>query len=347
MIVGTAGFSWSGSSAISDYLKEFDDFQIYNKVEFLLAYFPDGLEDLDFHLNKSCSKFLSSCTAIPRFRKVANYLLGIVTKGKIKRITNDYLNEIIQVKWRGWGQGQDLLHNLFIYRNLGIRINDRLMQYLPSKFCKKIKLYPIREMEFSIKPENFYEITQRYTDNIFKCLGLDLSKNIVLDQAFAGTDPAKSLPYYRNSKAILVDRDPRDLYVLAKKYFSKRSYPIPFENVEDFVNYYYHMHKDVLLNSSKKDVLYIRFEDLVYNYEKTTKRIKTFLEIEQESKNQKKYFDPLKSMINTQLFKKHSDLLDDIKYIENKLSDFLFPFEKYDYCPTGDRVFNVPNYSNE
>ncbi len=339
MIICTAGFSWSGSSAVCDYLKEFDDNQVFNDCEFLLAYYPDGLEDLDYHLNVNCSKFLSSCTAIPRFRKVANYLLKIPTKGKIKKITNSYLDDITQVKWIGWGQGQDLLHNLFLYRNLGIRINERLMKFLPVSFCKKIRIYPNRVMEFSIKPDYFKERTLQYTDNILSCLGLDLNKNIVLDQACAGTDPAKSLKYFRNSKAILVDRDPRDLYVLAKKYFSKQSYPIPFENVKDFVTYFFNMHKSIHEIIDEDLVLYIKFEDLVYRYQETSKKIDAFLGLE-NCRRSKVFFNPRESMINTQLFKKFDDIKEDIAFIEEELADYLYDFDNFEYNPSTSVVFN-------
>ncbi len=87
MIIGTCGFSWSGSSAVADYLAEFEENQVYNEDEFVLAFHPDGLRDLDFQLNCHCSKFLSSTVAIPRFRRVAHYLLEDATHRQIDKIT--------------------------------------------------------------------------------------------------------------------------------------------------------------------------------------------------------------------------------------------------------------------
>lgn len=339
MVIGTAGFSWSGSSAVSDFLKEFNENQVYSDIEFVLAYTPDGLEDLDYHLNKSCSKFLSSTVAIPRFRKTANFILGVVTKGKIKKLTEKYIDSITQVTWIGNGQGQDALHNSWIYKNLGIRVNGRLQAHLPVKLCKMLRLYPMTKMEFSIMPDEFYKKTIDYTNGIFELLGLDINRNIVLDQAFAGTDPAKSLPYFQDAKAVLVDRDPRDLYVLAKKYFSKLSYPIPYEKVEDFVCYYKNMHKSLKKNCINPDVLYIRFEDFVYQYEETAKKIKIFLNL-QKHDNPRKYFIPEMSMVNTQLYKKFPELQEDIEYIQNELVEYLFNFDNYEYRPIQQEVFD-------
>ena len=59
MIIGCTGFSWSGSSAVTDLLMEYSENQVYRK-EFIFAYHPDSLSDLDFHLNDECSKFLST-----------------------------------------------------------------------------------------------------------------------------------------------------------------------------------------------------------------------------------------------------------------------------------------------
>lgn len=342
MIIGTAGLTNTGSSAISDFLKEFEENQVYTDIEFILSFYPDGLEDLDYHLNEKCSKFLSSCTAIPRFRKAANYLLGIVTKGKIKQLTDDYLDSITQVKWIGKGQGQDLLHNLFLYRNLGIRINSRLMKLLPVSFCKRIRLYPLGVMEFSVKPDDFVNKSQEYTDKIFQTLGLNTEKNIVLDQPFSGNDPVRGMKYYKDARAIVTDRDPRDLYALFKKAYPRIIYQIPMDTVEQFVDYYKYMHRP--LNESIREnpnVLMIQFEDLIYRYEETSKDIIDFLNLGEPAFPQK-YFQPRKSMINTQVFKKYSGLEDDIKYIERKLPEYLYDFGKYEYNPSCKRIFIEP-----
>ena len=343
MIVSTAGFSGTGSSAVNEFLAEFEENQVYSRDEFIISYCPDGIEDLDYHLNKGASKFLSSCVAIPRFRKAMNYRLKVETKGKIKELTNAYLDKIIQTSWTGTGQGQEALHNGFLYQNLGVRINMRISKKMPRKLFEKLHLYPLGKMEFSVEPDDFYTHTKDYIDSIFLCFGLDLKKNIVLDQAFAGNNPTKSFPYFRNPKAIVVDRDPRDLYTLFKFVYDRLNYVVPIDNVEDFVTYFLNMHKSMKVNNNCEDVLTLRFEDMVYNYEETTKKIVDFLGLHEHT-TPKKYFIPEQSMINTQVYKKHPEISDDIKYIETHLSDYLFDFDKYEYKPSisEEFVFN-PN----
>lgn len=90
----------------------------------------------------------------------------------------------------------------------------------------------------------------------------------------------------------------------------------------------YHMHKNLDRIVHDKNVLYLKFEDLVYDYDNTGREIINFLGLS-ENKNKKKYFKPERSMANTQLFKKCRKYDADIREIEIKLSDFLFHFEKY------------------
>lgn len=338
MIVGTAGFSGSGSSAINEYLAEFEENQVYSGNEFIVSYFPDGLEDLDYHLNNGASKFLSSTVAIPRFRKAVNHLLEIETNGEIRNITEEFVQSITQIKWLGTGQGQEVLHNNFIYRNLGLRLNMRLGKRIPRNLFTKLKFYPLQEMEFSVNPELFEEKAKTFIDNILKCLNLDLDKNIVLDQPFAGNNPIKSFKYYRNPKAIVVYRDPRDMYTLFKYKFDRCSYVVPIDNVEDFVLYYKKLHDSLFENCNHENVLVVRFEDMIYEYKHTTERIKSFLGLKEHS-FPKKFFKPEESMINTRVFNRYPDLLNDTKYIEKELSDYIYDFDKYEYNPSLSDTF--------
>lgn len=328
MIIGTCGFSWSGSSAVADFLAEFNENQVYNDDEFIIAFFPDGIEDLDYNLNTKCSKFVSSTVAIPRFRKVADLLLRKETKGKIQKITDDYIKSLVQAKWTGSGQGQAVLHNPWMFNYFGKKIAWRCIRRLPVSLCKKLKIYPLDTMEYSIQPDKFYEKTIMYTDNILKSIGLDLSKNIVLDQPFPGNNPVHCMKYFRESRAIVVDRDPRDLYILAKEYYPHRSYQIPYEKVEDFVSYYYNMHKNMHKIYEEQNVLCIKFEELVFEYNSTANKIIQFLGL-RKNMQPKRYFQPERSMVNTRLFKKCTKYANDIEFIESSLNQFLFDFDRY------------------
>lgn len=337
MFIGVSGFSWSGSGAVIDYLMEFRENQVYTP-EFLLAYHPDGLHDLDVNLNENCAKFLSSGVAIPRFRRIANSLLMEPTKGKAKQITEDYLDQLIQAKWIGLEQGQELLRNRWFYNKVGMRIRNQIITRLSPEFCWKYKPYPLAEMEYSMYPDNFLEKTQEYMNLIFSTIGLDINQNIVLNQPFPGNNPIPYMKYFANSRAIVVDRDPRDVFVFLKYVFPGHSYSVPLKDVNAYCEYFKHMHKNLNVNLASSDVLYLQFEDLIYQYSNTANKIRSFLGLG-ESSTPKKYFIPEESEANTQVFLKYGKS-EEVKIIERQLSDYLYDFSKVVKRSKTDKVFD-------
>ena len=87
MTLGICGFTSTGSSAVIDLLHEFDEFQVLDKIEFGISYCPDGLEDLDYHVNKY-SKYTSSVVAIERFRRLMLLLTRIIHELTACHVTN-------------------------------------------------------------------------------------------------------------------------------------------------------------------------------------------------------------------------------------------------------------------
>ena len=76
------------------------------------------------------------------------------------------------------------------------------------------------------------------------------------------------------------------------------------------------------------DILKVQFEDLIYNYEETAKIICDFCNLDFNNRK-RKLFDPALSINNTQVYKRYPQYAADIKYIEEQLGEYLFPFEKY------------------
>jgi hypothetical protein len=337
VIIGVSGFSWSGSGAVIDYLMEFENLQIYSP-EFIIAYHPDGLHDLDLNLNSSCAKFLSSGVAIPRFRKIANSLLKKPTRSKSKLLIENYLKQITQAKWIGAEQGQELLHNEWLYKNIGLRIRNRIITNLSLEFCWKHKPYPLGIMEYSICPDHFYEHTQNFVNDILRELGLNTEGDIVLNQPFPGNNPLPYMKYFSNSRAIVVDRDPRDVFVFLKYIFPGHSYSVPLQDVNVFCEYFEHMHKNTELLLDSPNVLYLKFEDLVYNYDDTTNSIKSFLKL-QSSSTPRKYFIPEESEANTQVYKQLKNS-QEIAIIENRLNKYLFDFSKVQRSSNNKKAFD-------
>ena len=187
-------------------------------------------------------------------------------------------------------------------------------------------------MYLSIQPENFIEEVRHYIHSLLYETSQSDKDIIVLDQPFNVNNPKTSMRYFDAPRAILVDRDPRDIYVLAKKYLKSNGSFIPSDNVEDYI-IYHRLIRTRCEEEDGPDILRMSFEDLIYDYEATSARIQDFLGLSGSKHDEKKYFDPAVSIENTQLFLKHPELADDIQKIEKALPEYLYPFEKYTLKP--------------
>ena len=103
--IGVCGYSGTGSSAVSDLLKEYSQNQVLDTCEFILPYEPDGLMDLFYHLNEGSCKFSSSNTAISRFRGAVRggqfRYIRELTGGKLIGLSEEFLSKVIQCEWIG------------------------------------------------------------------------------------------------------------------------------------------------------------------------------------------------------------------------------------------------------
>ena len=350
MIIGTCGYIGTGSSAVTDLLKEYSDIYAYGPYEFALAYCPDGLEDLDYQLNTHITKHLSSSVALERFRRVCYFRVVRHMKTKEGRkkaedAVERYIESLVQVKWRGFGSFDHLLFYGKNYRKFNLESKIHLYQKRFARrkiirFHENDRFSPVHTFEFSVRPEQFLEKTQQFVSEILDIFGIDRKGIIALDQPFTANDPMRSYKYFPDEcKAIVVDRDPRDKYVAAKyaRTVTADGFQTPVDNVKDFVEYY----KKVRTRDRKEDdsVLRLSFEHMLYDYGDTVKRIENFCGISRHDKPFE-HFDPKKSIANTQIYKRFPQWEEDIRYIEKELGDWLFPFEKYgDTVPDGKIFF--------
>lgn len=322
MYIGICGYGYTGSGAVLDLLKEFDGLKVLDDDEFMFPYLPDGLVDLEKHLMSAPSKFFDSDAAIKRFISLSKTLSKFkrsfyykITNGKFYKYSLDYVDAISQITWKGkWVYDSIYCRNELI-KTIKFRIAPRIV--------KKNNLN-CRTMHFSIQPENFYVESKKFIDNVFSAFA-NFDK-IVLNQPFPANNPDISMRFFgQDTKCIVVDKDPRDLYILAKKYINVKW--IPTNNVDDFILFY----KMQRLNrSNNKNVLYIRFEDLILNFSSTCKQIIEFCGMKDNQhlfKN--RFFDPNKSIANTNLFRDNTEFLEDIRKIEKELGEFLYDFSPY------------------
>lgn len=328
MIIGVCGYTSTGSSAVSDFLKEFTCNSVLDSCEFTISHHPDGIEDLDYHLNEKISKFTSSTIAIKRFRRVAHTLLNGVTRGKVDELVEKYISNLCQAKWNGYASNDFVLYNNWFYKNVEMKIvRSRIFEPLANKFNLYPSIFPVREMEFSILPDNFVALTREFIESVLLTMKVDINKNVVLDQPFAGNDPIRAFKYFKDPKAIIVDRDPRDNYIFAREVLKARGRQIPTDNVKNFINYYKNLRIRPIPDDNR--ILRVQFEDMIYRTKSTKEKILKFLSID-ESTHNKKLFDSEMSKNNTCLYKRFPKYYEDVKQIEKELPEYIYDFEAYE-----------------
>lgn len=336
-IIVPTGYMGSGSSAITDLISEYKNCSNkYKSFEYVFLHCPNGVFDLEDKLLNG-NNALRSDEAIRSFEQEMNKLYNkkFYWVGNYKKIigkefdyeTKRYINDLVDFNFDGyWYTHEDTNFKMFL--KLCIRKLLRLLT------LKKYKGKPILKYSDGIRncfptPTEFYEKTHKYIYNIISMID-DTNDNIILDQLLLPHNVFRVDNYFDdNLRVIIVERDPRDVYILNKYIWPQRNFTIPVPTeAEEFCKFYDKMRKSEKTTSSNK-VLRVNFEDLVYNYDNIVKKIEKFLGFKSEEQvYAKKRFNPEISIKNTQLFrqKKYEN---EIKIIEKELKKYLykFPFE--------------------
>ena len=331
MIIGACGFGSTGSSVVTDYLKEFDNIQVKDSLEFNYVSSVDGVIDLERAVMYPHNRTGDSIYAIKRFLKMVDkkkhaYEKHGLSEDAFVESAQRFVDTITMSRWYWY---ENIEQSRYSIKSIVGRImRTKIIPRLEIKRGHRVNIWPKTEVRLSVRPNNFYDAAKKHVKELLDSMGLDDTGTIALDQPFAGNNPQACFPFYNDPYAIVVDRDPRDNYVFAKtKLLGKFNY-IPIDTVEDYIAYYRCLRKDQPYLEKNNRILYIRFEDMVYEYENTSKRIREFLHLP-ENPRPKSIFDPSLSIANTQVFKRYTQFEDDVKKIEKELPEYLFDYSKY------------------
>jgi len=347
VIIGICGYGYTGSSAVVDLLREYKETDafikdLHSSFEFTLPYEPDGLLDLEYNLTKCPAKHLKGDMAIYRFKQLVEWQknpMNRATNGMFYSLIDTYLNALIQVTYP--------------CRRVNARRGNRLQIYL-EKFgcalrsklerCLKRKAAILKEdtRYICVYPEQFLALTKQLVNDIITAT-TDHEKPIrIIDQPFPPNNPEQVFHFFDDPYAIVIDRDPRDVYVMVKHLTFNAGRFIPSDHVEDFVMYY----RAVRTREKDKDpsrVLRISFERLVYEYEDTVREIENFLHIHDHIAPGK-YFNPEISKRNTCMMELFPEDREAIRYIEEHLGEYLFPFENYEKASSRDGIYEMADW---
>lgn len=344
MIITSTGFFNTGSSAVTNILQEFTNVGNQSGVyEVRLLYDPDCISDLEYHLVENPHRQITSY-AIKRFIKSINYNSNPLINhhyqkmcdGNFKKISFDYIDDLCDLKFTGYSYIDCL--------DKGVCFNFLNRVYLKIKQIFNIRTSVLPETLLSdnicqyagtYNQEKFLLATRRYIKKFLAYYNKNSDDIILIDQFFPPTNIVRYLRYIPQDeevRAFIVDRDPRDLYVTCKYFLKTKG--IPVNDVKQFCEWYKWTRGQSRSISDPPNVYRIQYEDLIYKYEETRKKVISFCGLkENECVLKGKIFNPSESLQNTQVWNRYPQSKKEVKYIFDCLREFCYDFDRYDIVP--------------
>lgn len=331
------GYMGSGSSALTDLISEFEDYEApLGSFEFVFMHCPNGVFDLEDKLLlgnnalRSDEALRSFSGAMEELDRTPFWWVGEYRKNVSRHfmdITCEYVQSLTQFRsesfWyyqerRGWKAFPRLAFN-------------KILRTISSGNIWPKKPLEYEGMMFAMPtPEEFYEASRIYVDRVVSEVPCSVA-NMILDQLILPFNAWRFENYFpSNAECFIVDRDPRDVFLSNKYIWTRSNAQVPYPlDARMFVAYYKRL-RQLERPTENPHVHRIQFEELVYRYDETVARIKDILGIDEASHQQRREgFDPQRSINNTQLF-----LLPEFEgeagIIAEGLSEYLydFPFER-------------------
>ncbi len=331
-IITCASYIATGSSAVTDFFSEFDNCYCADDYEFRFIFDPNGIRDLEYKLIEMNDRH-NSGYAIKKYFEYAKYLNGdLFIKGykyymgdAFMKYTKEYVNNITELKTDCWWL-YDTIDKGKLFHYLNGAVHKLTSCFTKAYGTNLLKLFHTQSYYSAIDKETFYKYTKEYIGKILNCLNKNNSEYLMVDQLLPASNISSYMNYFDDIKVIVSERDPRDVYLFEK--VELRSGIIPAKNVHDFCEWYRiireHRKREVY---DVEKVFLVHFEDWIYNYEETGKKIMEFVGIDPKRHTAPKtHLNPEISIKNTNLKVKYPQYKDDIKYIEEHLTEYLYDF---------------------
>lgn len=328
-VLDFSGYSFSGKSAYFDLFCEFEGYKHFSKeFEFELLRIPSGIVDLYNCLVEDWSPIRSS-EAIRNFKNIikvygggTSFISRVQSHGynydyyfpNFTNISNEFITKLTLGKWKSewpFAFNHHPSYEIFIKK-------------LMYKFGRK-KMFETDVYLSRFEHEEFLSIVKEYFYDLFKDIFINEEHTLLLNNSFETTNPQKSQQFFYKAKSIIVDRDPRDIYLSARSTGIVNGLDVGNTaiggSVENFITRF-KLYRNKLSNN--KDTLRVNFEDLILNYEDTLSKIFLFLKEDSSiHKYPKKYFDPEISKKGVSMWKKvDGQLKKDVEKIELELKEY-------------------------
>ncbi len=330
------GYMGSGSSAITDFVSEINGYDNPTQnQEFVFLHCPDGLFQLEDELLVGNNIFISD----EQLRKFRDRMQELYNKkfwwpGNYKnsvgpdfmKYVDTFLDEIIDFR----------IDTYWYMTERPINLRMKILLFLQTcvncLFSKRVSAKPVLSRKGMIlaypSAEKFYGAARRFLQQVIDQIGN--GDTIILDQLLLPHYLYRMERYFApgEAKAFIVDRDPRDIFIMNKYIWPQQHAQVPYPtDVHQFCEFFKKIREIEPSTKNEQDVLYLHFEDLVYHYDSTRTKIYHFLGItEKDHVRLKERFQPEISRNNTQLFLNMPEYKDEIAVIESELAEYLYDF---------------------
>ena len=357
MYITVTGYFGSGSSAVLDLLSEYSCNGTGIKdnkggYEHNTLYFPGGLFDLEdkLLLNNDIHR---SDEALRTFKKemlrLNNYNFGwygsfsYLFGDEFEKNLNRFIEDLhpFRIKTRYYGQCSKVIFNPFkIPLQLAAKI---LLGRTIYKWGRQF-VYPGKNDGMFVafpSEDEFYSAAKQFVRDYLKMYQEEEKENTVFDRLLLCHNLYRMPKYFdEDFRVIRLERDVRDVYIfnnyLWKEMNCGSMYPQTYDGFVDYWKRVHECEKEI----SDSRILSIQFEDLIYKYEETVSKIEEHCGLRPEQHTSpRKYFNPDKSIKNTQVYKLRDVWKSEVERIEEIFPNYIYEYP-YDVSTSVMEMFD-------
>ena len=349
--IACCGYHATGSGVISDLLREMNNVACPKYgAEIRLLHDSDCISDLEYHLVTDPHR-LSSGLAIKRFQNYCKEQTRMEYKifGNMwMELVNEFANSLIIHSYKGWIDSDLQFMSawkkriVFCKKALFFLLRQRpISELVPKKWQRPrwFDYYPEYETYYSrLSEESFIAKTKSFVEKLCSVINPEGKEYVLLDQFASAHNPMRDLRYVDDMKIIIVDRDPRDLYI---HHMVHKDHVLPKDPKKFAIQY--RLMRQVLAPEDSQKILRISYEDMIFHYEEMVQKVLDFLGIDKSHHvSVKQYFKPGVSINGTQLWRHCvKDYTEAVKIIQEELPDMLYEFPE---SSERDRICSEENF---